>query len=385
MCADEVATSESETGDDVRHPFQRIAVLGAGHGGCAVAADLAQRGFEVRLQSRNHERLAALIVAGGVEVRGHWEGFVPLPDITTDVAEAVDGADLIMLVVPSVAHAGYARALAPLLTDDRPVFLNPGHTGGGLHFAHALRQAGYGGQASVCETVTLTHICRMEAPGAVGIYNTVQRLRAAALPASRAPALLPRLQELYPTIAPARDVLESAFANINAVFHPAGVLMNAGHIESTRGDFLFYRDGISESVGRIVEAVDAERLNTARALGVPTLSFLELFHEFGSTTDAALASGSVSRACRESAPNRTVKAPPELDHRYLHEDVGYGLVPLAGFGDLVGVETPLMDALIALASTANGIDYRREGLTLAKMGLEGKTPGEIHRFVREGD
>ncbi len=384
MCADQVAAAETRTRQGPNQPFDRIAVLGAGHGGCAVAADLAHRGFDVRVQSRNAERLAPLIAAGGIEVRGQWEGFVPLPEMTTDIGKAVESADLIILVVPSVAHAGYARALAPLLTEEHLVFLNPGHTGGGLHFVHALRQAGYDGAASVCETVTLTHVCRMEGPGVVGIYNTVQRLRVASLPSKHAAGLLPRLQELYPTIAPASDVLETAFANINTVFHPAGVLMNAGHIEESGGEFLFYRDGITASVGRVVEAVDRERLEIARALGVPSLSFLEFFHEFGSTTDAALASGSVSRACRESAPNRTVKAPPQLDHRYLHEDVGYGLVPLAAFGALVGVATPVMDALIALASAANKIDYRHEGLTLAKMGLGGKTPEEIHRFVKEG-
>ena len=55
------------------------------------------------------------------------------------------GADLIMLVVPSVAHEPYARALAPLLDGSQPIFLNPGHTGGGLHFLHELRKAGYHG------------------------------------------------------------------------------------------------------------------------------------------------------------------------------------------------------------------------------------------------
>ncbi len=45
-----------------------------------------------------------------------------------------DGADLVMLVVPSVAHEYYARALAPLIDGSVPIFINPGHTGGGLHF-----------------------------------------------------------------------------------------------------------------------------------------------------------------------------------------------------------------------------------------------------------
>ena len=62
------------------------------------------------------------------------EGFVRLPCMTTRVEEAVAGADLVMLVVPSVAHETYAQALAPLVSPELPIYLDPGHTGGGLHF-----------------------------------------------------------------------------------------------------------------------------------------------------------------------------------------------------------------------------------------------------------
>jgi opine dehydrogenase len=119
-----------------------VAVLGAGHGGCAAAADLGSRGYKVRLHARNPTRLAPLRAQGGVAVRGVHQGLVPIETMTADLAEAVRGADLIMLVVPSTAHEDYARALAPLLDGRQPVFLNPGHTGGALHFLHALRRAG---------------------------------------------------------------------------------------------------------------------------------------------------------------------------------------------------------------------------------------------------
>ena len=90
------------------------------------------------------------------------------------------------------------------------------------------------------------------------------------------------------------------------------------------------------------------------------------------------------RACKESAPNATIKSPPSLDHRYVHEDVGYGLVPMAALGRLAGVPTPTIDALVHLAGLAVGIDYARDGLTLEKLGLAGKTPAELIRFVTEG-
>ena len=130
-----------------------VAVLGAGHGGCAAAADLGTRGYSVRLHARNAERLEPLRAQGGIEARGVAQGLVPIDLMTTDVVEAVRDADLIMLVVLLVAHGHYARALAPLIDGSQPIFINPGHTGGGLHFLRELRDAGYRGPVRSCETV----------------------------------------------------------------------------------------------------------------------------------------------------------------------------------------------------------------------------------------
>ena len=289
-----------------------------------------------------------------------------------------------MLVVPSVAHEAYAGALAPLLRPDKRVFLDPGHTAGGLHFVHELRKAGYAKPVQTCETVTLTYISRLEGPGTVNIYSYTKRLAFAAFPGRNADALFALMKPVYPEIVQASSVLETALTNINAVFHPPGMVMNAGWIEHTGGDFLFYREGITESVGRVTAAVDAERMAIARALGLPAVTFLEAFYRAGLTTAAARDSGSIARACRESEPNRSIKSPPSLDHRYVHEDVGYGLVPIAAFGELAGVATPTIDALINLAGASLDIDFRRTGLTLEKMGLKGKSPADLPRFLEQG-
>jgi opine dehydrogenase len=361
-----------------------VAILGAGHGGCAAAADLTTRGYSVRLHARNPERLAPLRARGGIEARGIVQGLVPIDLLTNDVGEAVRGADLIMLVVPGVAHAYYARALAPLIDGSVPIFINPGHTGGGLHFLHELREAGYGGPVRTCETVSLTYITRMEGPGIVNVYSTLKRLRFAALPGRDVDDLFALIKPLYPEIEPATSVLETGLSNLNAIFHPPGMIMNAGWIEHTNGDFLFYREGFTDSVGRVTAAVDAERMAIAGALGVPAISFLEFFHEAGLTTKAARDSGDISRACRESEPNKTIKSPSSLDHRYVHEDVGHGLVPIGALGQLAGVASPTIAALTRLAGLAVGVDYARDGLTLERMGLAGKSPSELLRFVQEG-
>jgi opine dehydrogenase len=344
--------------------IKNIAVLGAGHGGCAAAADLGLRGFSVRLHARNNERVEPLRRQGGIKITGVHDGLVPIDLITTNLADAVHDANLIMLVVPSVAHEFYARSLAPLLKQDQIVFLNPGHTGGGLNFVYELRQAGCSAQVKTCETVTLTYICRLVAEGQNQLYQLIK--------------------PLYPEIRQATSVLETALTNINAVFHPTGMLMNAGWIEHTGGEFLFYIDGITESVGRVTEAVDRERLAVAKVLGVPVVSFLDAFFRAGLTTAEARSSGSISRACHESEANKAIKSPPSLRHRYILEDVGYGIVPMAALGELVGVKTPVIDSLITLASTAVGVDLRATGLNLERMGLAGLVAADLPKFILTG-
>jgi opine dehydrogenase len=361
--------------------IKTVAVLGAGHGGCAVAGDLTLRGWEVRLHGRSAERVAAL--GAGITVRGVREGLARPALVTTDLAAAVSGADLVVLVVPSVAHGPYATALAPLLPAGATVFLDPGHTGGALHFAAAFARAG-GRAVRLGETVTLTHICRMEGPATVAIYRITSNLRFAALPGRDTTALAADLEPLFPDIVPVGHVLETGLMNLNAVIHPPGMLMNAGWIEFTRGDFLFYREALTPSVARMIEGVDAERLAVARALGVDVPAFIDYFCAAGLTTEEARVSRSVYRAMQESGPNRTIKSPPSLDHRYVHEDVGYGLVPMAEFGVLAGVATPVIDAVIRLCSVAMERDYRREGLNLAGMGLAGLSREALMTRIREG-
>ena len=358
-----------------------VAILGAGHGGFAAAADLAQRGYEVRLHARDPKRLHALQAAGGVEARGIVQGRFPVTLATTDVAQAVSEADLIMLVVPSTAHAFYARALAPLLDGRQPIFLNPGHTGGGLHFVHELRKAGYTDRIKTCETVSLTYVARLEAPATVSIYGRVANLGFAALPGEYGDELFELIRPIYPQIRRLTNVIETALSNMNAVFHPPGMLMNAGWIEYTSGNFLFYRQGITPSIGRVTAAVDAERIAIAEALKVSSVTFLDWFYDAGLTSAAARDSGDISRACQESGPNATIAAPTSLDHRYVHEDVGCGLVPMAQFGRLAGVATPTMNALVRLAELSLGVDYGTDGLTLENLGLATTTAAELAGFV----
>ena len=365
--------------------IKKIAILGAGNGGCAAAADLTLRGCQVRLFSRSESTLLPIIKSGGITlVEAGQERFAAPYFHSPHIIPVIDGVDLIIIAAPALAHEYLARSMARHLTDGQRILLNPGHTGGSLHFANLLRQAGVTAKIKLCETVTLTYICRMTGPARVEIYRRTTHLRCAAFPGRETVELVNEINEIFPNVVAAQNVLETGFSNINAIMHPAGMLGNAGWIEKTGGDFLYYREGITPAIAAWIEEVDRERLEIVRKLGLKPLRFVDIFCQAGLTSEEARASGSVYRAINESEPNRTIKSPPTLDHRYLKEDVGYGLVPMAEIGRLLGVKTPVIDALITLASVANRTEYRQEGLTLEKMGLSGIRPENLANVLQEG-
>ena len=86
----------------------RIAILGAGNGGCAAAADLSMHGHSVALYELPEfaDSLVPIKERGGIEIID--EGFAELDTITTDIAEAMSGASYVFNPVPAFAHQVFA-------------------------------------------------------------------------------------------------------------------------------------------------------------------------------------------------------------------------------------------------------------------------------------
>jgi opine dehydrogenase len=357
-----------------------VAVIGAGNVGCALAADLGLRGVEVRLFNRSPGRLAAIADAGGITVTGQIEGFAALSLVTGSLEQAVEGAGVVAVTVPTASLPAYAAELAKATTGEQLIWLNPGHSGGALYLAADLARAGRGERA-ICQLTSASHISRLTGPATVRVFLR-SRASVAALPASRLQACHQRLDALLPgQFGQAGSVLEADLANLNAILHPPGMVCNAGWIEATAGEFGFYADGGGPAVARVMDAIDAERLALARALGVRAVPFAEQFRQLGFTAGEQVPAAGAYHAIQHSELIRPIQSPPQLDHRYLHEDVGWGLVPWMHLAAAAGTPAPTMTALTHLAGMINGIDYPREGLTLQRMGLAGKTPGEIRAHV----
>ncbi len=363
----------------------RITVAGAGNGGCAAAADLTLRGHQVTLCSRSPATLEPIVQRGGIETDGLLgANFARVAKVTPDIREAIEDAEIIMVVVPGPGHEYYAKRLAPIIEEKQIVFLNPGHSGGALYFAETLKREGCNKKIEICETNTLTYGCRLTGPAKVTVYLKAKYLLFGCFPGKQAQKAWRKIEPLYPAPKPCASVLETSLSYLNGILHPGGMVLNAGWIEHTHGDFHYYYEGTTPAVARVIEKVDSERVAIMKSLGLTPMTFMDIFFQAGYTTERAYSTGSVFQAFQESEVNKPRKAPSSLDHRYMDEDVGYGIVPMSEIGGIAGVATPVMDALIQIASTMKQKEFRTTGLTLDKMGLSQVRKDHLQKFLFEG-
>lgn len=359
-----------------------VAILGAGNGGCAAAVDLGQRGYNVRLWSRGEDRLKPLRAAGGIEYAGALgDGLQPIGLMSTDIAAAIEGADLILVMVPTHAHEDMARAIAPHATPEQVIMVSPGHTL--LLVPHTLKACGIASPVT-CETGTLPYICRMDGPARVRITQPSRHQAFAAFPGKETARLAKLVEPLFPMIRPVASVLETVFPYTNAIHHPPAFLCNAGRVESTGGDYYHYYDGITPSVGRLIDRLDGERLAVAHALGCDPAPLPDHFLRMGYTTETARDSGLAYEVFHQSEADRWIRAPATLEYRFFTEDVPYGLVPLSELGRLAGVSTPVIDAMIEICSALMGRDFRTQGLTLDRVGLANTTSDALQSLLQNG-
>lgn len=357
-------------------------VIGAGHGGKAMAAHLALLGFPTTLYNRTADHIYAIKELGGLDLEsydGGPRGFGRLECVTSNMAEALEKADMVMVVVPSSAHADIARSCAPHLKDGQMIILHPGRTCGALEFAKVLRDNGCAADVTVAEAETFIYASRSDGPAQSRIFRIKEAVPLAALPSKRTRAVLDRVREAYPQFIDGVNVLQTGLNNMGAIFHPALTLLNSGWIESTHGDYQFYIDGVTPSVARVLEALDRERVTVASSLGIRARTALEWLKLAYDTTGEDL-----HEAIHNQPGYYGIKAPPTLNHRYLFEDVPMSLVPIASLGQRYGVAVGGMDAIIRMASIIHRTDYWRKGRTIEKLGINDLSVGELTHYVTEG-
>ena len=356
------------------------AVLGAGHGGLALAGYLSQAGHRVSLWNRSAERTDSVTALGGVRLTmpGANPIVAPIALATSNMARALGDASVILVAVPASGHAEVARACAPHLRDGQTVLLLPGRTGGALEFRRVLQEEGSRAEIVLGEANSFPFAARNVAAAEAVIYGAKSELTAAALPARDTPKLIAACRAFLPMLTPARSVLHTGLANLGAILHPTIALLNADRI-ARREVFDFYADGVTGPVAAMLAAADAERLRVAHAYAEPVQSLTEwIAAAYGHRGDT------IQQAVAGNPAYRGIQAPATIRHRYLLEDVPTGLIPLLELGAAAGLALPTLRSLVNLAGLALGVNAWPHERSLESLGLNGLSVPEIRCVITSG-
>lgn len=360
--------------------LMEVAVIGGGHGCYAAAAELSERGHNVRFWRRDALALAPALESSCITLRdykGKREVRIARP--TTSLTEAIQGAKAIVIPLPATTHEALAEALAPLLEEGQVVYLPPGSFGSYI-FLKALRKAGNKADLSVAETGTLPYLARKHGPREVVVSAYAKHLPTGVFPARNSAPALACLKLLYPAIEAIEDALSAALMNAGPIIHPPLIMMNAGPLEHfERWDI--HNEGTTPSIRRVTNALDGERIDLREALGYRAPHFPLADHYardgaewmYGRTAHDKLTD---SGDWREKIDLTS--------HRYMLEDTGIGLSLLVSIGRWAGVPTPVADGFLAIASAITGQNLYARGRTFEGLGLSDLSRHQMTDLLQKG-
>jgi opine dehydrogenase len=362
----------------------KFAILGTGNSGQTFAADISLKGFPVNLAEvpAFESALRAIEKKGGIQISGHaGQGFARLNMITTDLKEAIKGVDVIIFGGSAHGHEPIGKLLLKYFEDGQFILFTSNFAA--LRFRKWMKEAGLTTQVTPVESMSLLYATRATEPGVVSCIGVKNALLVAALPASRTQAFLDKIKPVFPQFTAADNVWATSVNNLNPIVHPTMVLFNAGRIESTGGKgWNLYADGATESVAKVMLAMDEERMSLLKPVSKNGIAFKDAFEAL--YKQYGLGKKSLSETLRQSPihGDPAFPAPSSVDTRYLNEDLPFGLAPWSSIGRMWSIPTPNIDALVRIASTMLGLDYFTKGLTAKDLGIEGMSPAEVKAFLK---
>jgi len=359
----------------------RIAVLGGGNGASAAAADLTEKGHEVRWWRRNAAALRSRLVLKDAD----GERAVKV-NACPDIGDAVRGAELVFMPDPAFTQEDNAKRLAPHLEAGQVVFLAPG-TFGSYVIGKMIRDVAF------AETGTLPWLTRKHGPDAVAITTRATRLPTGVFPSGKSRQALERIRRVFP-VEPVEDALSAALMNAGPIIHPPLIFMNAGPLEHVErgGDvkgrdssspFLWdiHKEGTQPAIRRVTDALDAERVAARKALGYAAPHF-PLADHYRPDGDEWMYGRRVHQKLTDSGDWRERVVLTE--HRYMLEDVAFGLAFLVSVCEWARVPCPVARGLLALGSAVLGRDLRATGRTLEGLGLSALSLGQMKVLLKDG-
>lgn len=344
----------------------KIAVLGAGNAGCAVAGDLTLKGHEVTLiktsNSMHNDNFQFLLDnAGQISLLEDGETRTAhISKVTTDLA-CLSDAEVVIIYIQTSYHEELIMRIKEYLRDGQIVIINPGYFSTAYMLKHCKDK-----DLTIVEATSSFIDCRIAEPGLIKVGFRNVRNPIGVYPSCRKEETAAKLECLGFHLVPFSTV-EVAMHNPNMIVHTVGAIMSIPRIEKTNGDYCMYWEVFTPSVWNILERLDAEKMDVLEHLGLPRLAYVDAC-KFRNTLDENV-DGKATFFWYAAMPTRA-KGPVAVNSRYITEDVPQGLVMLETLGRYLNIPTPICTSLIEMANAALQTDFRKVGRSLEKLGVE---------------
>ncbi len=360
---------------------EKVTVLGGGNGAITAAGELSAKGYEVTLFefSELAHNISEIFETRKIEYEGvSGSGIAHLANVTSDIAEAVAASDVIYLIIPSMYHHIYADILWDKLSDGQHLILLPG-TFGALDMIHRMRSKGMKADITISESDALPYATRRQGGNKVHIFHKLPEFGVGVFPAERTDQVIAKIQKHFPAAIALDNVLASGLNNANPSLHPLGVLLNVGRIEYSKGNFYYYEEGFTDSVARAVNALDQERLAIGRVFGLNLPDLATGLQSVGYGPK-----GDLWETINGSKALTPILGPTYVGNRYLTEDIPIGLNMWRSLGEQFNVDTPLINATIAIGEVVCQLGpdvYRRSNKTC---GISDMSVEQLKKYVAKG-
>lgn len=349
----------------------KIAMLGAGNAGCAVACDLTLKGHEVTLiktsNSMHNDNFRYLLENDGkISI---WEKgetrTTNIHKVSTDLADMSE-AEVVIVYIQTGYHEELIKRMKDYLRKDQIIIINPGY----FSTAYFLKYCPVDElNLTIVEATSSFIDCRISEPGQIRAGFRNVRNPIGVYPNCRTEETAKKLESLgfhFHTW----TTVEVALHNPNLIVHTVGAIMSIPRIEKTHGEYVMYHEVYSRdniAVWHILEQLDKEKMDVLSALGCPRLTYPDAAKFRNTLDDSMDAKESFMRYAE--MPTRA-KGPVKVDSRYITEDVPEGLVMLEALGKQLSIPTPVCTALIEIANAALQRDFRAIGRSVEKLGEE---------------
>ncbi|MEZ5934528.1 MAG: NAD/NADP octopine/nopaline dehydrogenase family protein [Alphaproteobacteria bacterium] len=354
----------------------RVGIAGAGSVAFGCAALLEQAGHRPLLWSPSGERTAALAAGEPLTAEGAIEGAFR-PAIATSAEELAAEADVFLIALPAYGHKAVFDVLAPHVRENQTVLISSHASFGALYLSKLLASRGLSVPIVAWGTTALTG--RQQDRTRVLVNTIRSKIDIATIPYEDSATASTVSRRLFGDRFVEREgLLAIALSNLNPQNHMGIALGNMTRMEC--GEHWSQGENVTPNVGRLLEALDRERLAIADALGLSVRTIFEHFH-LSFHVPVASISDMNQEMHREG---RGGTGPATADSRYVTEDVPFGLLPTVKLGEMTGQTARLHQAGIDIFSAMYGVDFETANDLLPALDLAAMSLAQLKKLAREG-